>query len=232
MPWPFRPLPQSFRRRTPRHSPGSRPFPRHKNPRTAKLDECRRRVHNDTLGHREPKTDPAFRTRRLSTKAHERLDEKGDSKLAGLLAAAGDPNRHVRTAWHANQVVRSIYDISDAALAETFVCESATDLQDQDHPVEVQSLGRTLARWFEEITNWHKASVSNGPTESVNNLIKRIKRIGFGFRTFNHYRIRVLLYAGKPNWHLLPTTTPRLNPKRHHKSMIRASSLRRWRRSL
>jgi hypothetical protein len=26
---------------------------------------------------------------------------------------------------------------------------------------------------------------------------------------FAHYRIRVLLYAGKPNWDLLPTITPR-----------------------
>jgi hypothetical protein len=32
------------------------------------------------------------------------------------------------------------------------------------------------------------------------NLIKRIKRIGFGFRNFENYRIRALLYAGKPNW--------------------------------
>ena len=31
----------------------------------------------------------------------------------------------------------------------------------------------TLARWFEEITNWHKARVSNGPTEIVNNLTRR-----------------------------------------------------------
>ncbi len=134
--------------------------------------------------------------------------DKGNSKLAGLLAA-GDPKGEVRTAWHANQVVRSIYDIGDAALAETFVCELATDLQDQDHPIEVQSLRRTLAHRYTEITNWHKASVSNGPTESVNNPIKRIKRIGFGFRTFTHYRIQVLLHAGKPNWHLLETITPR-----------------------
>lgn len=51
--------------------------------------------------------------------------------------------------------------------------------------------------------------MSNGPTEAVNNLIKTIKRIGFGFRSFAHYRIRVLLYAGRPNWDLLPTVTPR-----------------------
>jgi hypothetical protein len=35
------------------------------------------------------------------------------------------------------------------------------------------------------------------------NLIKRVKRVGFGFRNFANYRIRVLLYAGKPNWRVL-----------------------------
>ncbi len=42
--------------------------------------------------------------------------------------------------------------------------------------------------------------MSNGPTEAPNNLIKRIKRIAFGFRNFENYRIRALLYVGKPNW--------------------------------
>jgi hypothetical protein len=52
-------------------------------------------------------------------------------------------------------------------------------------------------------SNYHHAQVSNGPTEALNNLIKRIKRIGFGFRNFDNYRIRALLYAGKPNWRVL-----------------------------
>ena len=173
-----------------------------------KLDECRRRVQNDTLGHRGRKDDPLYRARRLLTKAHERIDDKGEAKLLGLLDA-GDPKGEVRDTWHAKEVVRSIYDITDATVAEEFVCELSIDLQHDSRPLEVRSLGRTLARWFEEITNWHKAFVSNGPTEAVNNLIKRIKRIGFGFRSLAHYRIRVLLYAGRPNWDLLPTITPR-----------------------
>jgi len=57
----------------------------------SKLDECRRRVQNDTMGHRGRKTDPLYRARRLLTKAHERLDDRGEEKLAGLLAA-GDPH--------------------------------------------------------------------------------------------------------------------------------------------
>ncbi|MCP3993376.1 MAG: transposase [Actinomycetia bacterium] len=55
------------------------------------------------------------------------------------------------------------------------------------------------------ISAWHRAHVSNGRTEAANNLIKVVERIAFGFR---NYRIRSLLYAGKPNWNLLPTITP------------------------
>jgi len=173
-----------------------------------KLDECRRRVQNETLGHRGRKTDPLYRCRRLLTKADERLDENGRSKLLGLLAA-GDPRGEVRMAWHAKEVVRSIYDHRDSDLAVEFVDRLGRDLQDKSCPIEVRSLGRTLIRWRDQIAAWHQAHVSNGPTEAANNLIKRIKRIAFGFTKFRNYRIRVLLYAGKPNWDLLATITPR-----------------------
>jgi transposase len=81
-------------------------------------------------------------------------------------------------------------------------------MTDPDHPPEVRSLGRRLRRWHDQIVAWQRARVSNGPTEAVNNLIKRIKRIGFGFRRFAHYRLRVLLYAGRANWDLLTTIDP------------------------
>jgi transposase len=173
-----------------------------------KLDECRRRVQNETVGHRGRKDDPLYRARRLLTRAHERLDDQGEARLLGLLGA-GDPHGEVRMAWHAKEVIRSIYQIDEPDLATEFVAQLAEDLRDDSCPAEVNSLGRTLRRWHDQIVAWHQARVSNGPTEAVNNLIKRIKRIGFGFRRFRNYRIRALLYAGRPNWDLLATITPR-----------------------
>ncbi len=174
----------------------------------SKLDECRRRVQNETVGHRGRKDDPLYRARRLLTKADERLDEHGRSKLLGLLAA-GDPRGEVRTAWHAKEVVRSIYEHHNPDLATEFVERLGRDLQDQSCPIEVRSLGRTLIRWRDQIAAWHHAHVTNAPTEAANNLIKRVKRVAFGFRRFRNYRIRVLLYAGRPNWDLLATLKPR-----------------------
>ena len=43
----------------------------------AKLDECRRRVQNETLGHRGRKDDPLYRCRRLLSRADKRLDDRG-----------------------------------------------------------------------------------------------------------------------------------------------------------
>lgn len=54
---------------------------------------------------------------------------------------------------------------------------------------------------------------SRAPSEgqlqiTVNNLAKRIKRVAFGLVNFRHHRVRCLLYAGKPDWTLLPTIQP------------------------
>ena len=175
---------------------------------TSKLDETRRRVQNETLGHRGHKDDPLYRVRRLLTKAEERLSEDGKTKLLNLLKA-GDPNGDVGTAWHAKEAVRELYSHQDQELALRWLDELAADLSDKIRPPEVRTLGRTLKRWRLEITAWHDCHFSNGPTEAMNNLIKRVKRVAFGFTSFRNYRIRSLLYAGKPDWSLLGSITPR-----------------------
>jgi hypothetical protein len=93
--------------------------------------------------------------------------------------------------------------------ASEWVTEIARDFTDRSMPHEVRRLGRTIGKWHNEIVAWHTARVTNGPTEAVNNLIKRVKRTAFGFRNVAYYRIRALLYAGNINWTLLDTiTTP------------------------
>jgi len=56
-------------------------------------DDVRRRVEHETLGRRGQKDDPLYRSRRLLTKADERLDDRPRTKLLGLLGllGAGDP---------------------------------------------------------------------------------------------------------------------------------------------
>lgn len=95
--------------------------------------------------------------------------------------------------------LRDFYRSQDPDEARRILDDLHRHCRRREMPVEIQKLGRTIRDWFEKICNFHLARVSNGPTESLNNLIKRIKRIGFGFRNFQNYRIRALLYAGRPN---------------------------------
>lgn len=171
------------------------------------LDEVRRRVQNEQTGGRGTKDDELYRSRKLLTMGAERHNDKSRERLDGLLAV-GDPHGEVRDTWHCKEVVRSIYAISDHAEAVKFVNQLAADLQDDLLPPEINRHGRTLARWAEPITNWHLARVSNGPTEGANNRIKRVKRAGYGITNFDHYRTRILLYAGGINWALLNTLNP------------------------
>jgi transposase len=170
------------------------------------LDQTRRAVQNQTLGHRGRTNDPLYRSRRLLTKAQERLTDDGQEKLRGLLAA-GDPDGHVATAWQAKEAVRDIYT-QPPETAPEYLATLSDDLRAPERPEHVRRLGRTLRNWSAEILGWHTSKATNGPTEGQNNLIKATKRVGFGFRTFRNYRIRVLLDAGGVNWDLLPALTP------------------------
>ena len=65
------------------------------------VDQVRRRVQNETLGHRGRKADPLFRIRKLLIKGEERLDDRGREKLMAALRV-GDPFDEVLGAWLAN----------------------------------------------------------------------------------------------------------------------------------
>jgi len=63
--------------------------------------------------------------------------------------------------------------------------------------------------WQAEILAWHlTAGCSNGPTEAVNLLVKKVKRVGHGFRNFANYRLRLLLHCGV-TWQAHRTATLR-----------------------
>lgn len=162
------------------------------------LDQVRRRVQNETLGHRGRKDDPLFRVRKLLVKGDERLDERGREKLLDALRV-GDPDDEVLGAWLAKEAVRSVYLEPDpdaaAALLDKVIAACA-----QDTVPEIKTMGRTLGRWREEILNHHRTGASNGPTEGMNFCAKQVKRAGRGFVNFDHYRLRVLLHAGGVTW--------------------------------
>jgi transposase len=172
----------------------------------AAVDEVRRRVQQQTLHRRGHKEDPLYRIRRLLRRAPETLTERAWARLeTGLVL--GDPAGEVVQAWMAAHELRYLYrrgrDLPDARRRLHDVLARCVF---SDVP-ELLRLARTLDAWTDELLAYFTTGgLSNGPTEAINLLIKRIKRVGFGFRNFDNYRLRLLLHCGI-DWHT-PVATP------------------------
>ena len=57
----------------------------------------------------------------------------------------------------------------------------------------IQTAIKTMLDNFEYVSNALKLSFSNGITEGINNYIKVLKRVAFGYKSFFNFRNRILI---------------------------------------
>ncbi len=158
------------------------------------IDDVRRRVQQDELGHRGRKGDPLYGIRRLLLRANEHLsDHARDRMQAGL--AVGDPLDEVLDAWLAKEALRSMYSADTMAEAARRFDAFVREARSSSVP-ELHRLAKTMLRWRIEVLAHHRSGASNGPTEAVNLLIKKVLRVAHGFRNLDNYRLRLLLHCG------------------------------------
>ena len=167
------------------------------------VNDVRRRVQQDQLGHRGRKHEPLYGIRRLLLTTWANLSERGWERLrVGL--AAGDPDGEVAAVWLARELLAEVYAAPDLAAAKRRLIVFFQHAADADI-AELTRLARTVDRWRDEILAFHSTGgASNGPTEAVNLLIEKIRRIGHGYRNFDNYRRRLLLGCGI-TWTTVPT---------------------------
>src|SRR3954453_21423993 len=177
------------------------------------VDQVRRRVQNEQLGHRGRKHDPLYRIRKLLIAGSERLVAGGTQRLL-LGLRAGDPNNEILGAWLAKESVRDALDADTVTDAAVLLDKTINGCL-ADPVSEIRALGTTLRRWRTEILAHHVTAASNGPTEGLNLLVKEVKRCGRGFENFEHYRLRVLLRAGRPTWPQRPSPPILRTPRPH-----------------
>lgn len=158
------------------------------------LDEVRRRVQQATLGHRGWKGDPLYGIRRRLLTAHDRLGAGSYERMLERLEA-GDPAGEVAAAYLAKELLREVYATTDVDEAGMRL-GAFHDHCRQAEVRELTRLSRTVRRWQPQVLAWHTTALTNGPTEAVNLLVKKVKRVGHGFRNFDNYRLRLLLHCG------------------------------------
>lgn len=171
-----------------------------------KLDRCRQRVQQETLGHRGRSGDPLYGIRRVARTRAGLLTTKQQHRLAKVFA----DERHVafEVTWSLYQSVIEAYQADQPAEGKKIMTRLITSIQ-SGVPAsleELRSLGQTMKRRRDDILAFFDhPGTSNGPTEAVNGLLEHLRGTARGFRNIVNYIARCLLDAGgfKPLIHSL-----------------------------
>ncbi|MCY7395550.1 MAG: ISL3 family transposase, partial [Nocardioides sp.] len=163
---------------------------------TAALDECRRRVQQETLGHRGHKGDPLYGIQNLLRSGAEKLTDKQWIRFENAIAARPEEHLTVYVAWSCAQQLRSAYRHRDCLEGRKIAEKVLASFPSCPVP-EIARLGRTLKRWSEAFLAYFTTGRSNnGGTEAVNGLIELHRRVARVFRNYDNYRLRMLLIGG------------------------------------
>jgi transposase len=162
---------------------------------TAVVDEVRRRVQQDTLGHRGHRDDPLYRIRNILRAGAEKLTDRQWARLTAALDARVE-HEEVGLAWSVAQRLRLAYRHPRPAEGRKIAEQLITSLPSCPVP-ELARLGRTLRKWRGALLAYFDTDrSSNGGTEAINGLIELQRRIARGFRNRDNYRLRMLLIGG------------------------------------
>lgn len=148
------------------------------------LDRVRRRiVEGDRELHRRLK-----RSRYLLLKNYEDLDEAGRQKVLMLLECSDELRR---TYWF-KEWFRIWYQDQNADTAAYYL-EDWLEAVNQSQIKEMVYVAQTITYWKQEILNYFTYRITTGFLEGMNNKIKTIKRMAYGFRTPGVLRAKALL---------------------------------------
>ena len=162
------------------------------------LDDCRRRVQQETLGRRGHKNDPLYKLRRTLLTRISYLSDTSKKQLACLFA--DERHLEVDCSWSMYQRVVSAYNEPDRRRGKKLMQKLMEIITAPDLPVElieVKRLGKALKRNAQSILAYFdRPGTSNGPTEAINGRLEHLRGIALGFRNLTNYIARCLLQSG------------------------------------
>ncbi|WP_193073272.1 MULTISPECIES: ISL3 family transposase [unclassified Brevibacterium] len=161
------------------------------------LDEARRRIQQETTGHRGRAKDPLYRARRTLHTGTSLLTTKQQARVVKLFA--DDNLTEVEVTWSVYQDIVAAYRAEDRNEGKRLLQE-VIDTLASGLPaglVELKRLGRTLKRRAADVLAFFtRPGTSNGPTEAINGRLEHLRGSALGFRNLTHYIARCLLESG------------------------------------
>jgi transposase len=168
------------------------------------LDQCRRRVQQDTRGHRGHKGDPLYAARRTLHTGTDLLTDTQHQRLTALFGS--DEHVQVEATWGIYQRMITAYREPDRTRGRQLMT-ALIDALRRGVPAaltELITLGRTLTKRAEDVLAYFdRPGTSNGPTEAINGRLEHLRGSALGFRNLTNYIARSLLETGgfRPRLH-------------------------------
>ena len=153
------------------------------------LDKVRSRLQG---GSRRNKRRDLFKSRYTLLKGAERLANWEKERLNQLFYHYPE----LRRAWVLKESFRTWYRATNRNKAEER-SGSLEETTSNDYLPEFKELLHTLSNWREEILNYFDYPITNGFVEGKNNRIKTIKRMAYGYRNMDNFRLRILATNSK-----------------------------------
>ena len=99
-------------------------------------------------------------------------------------------DKSFRASYEITQEVRkAVKDRDEVSLKELM------DMDTTNLPRGIAKAIKTMKRYREYMINSVKYEYSNGPLEGFNNKIKLVKRVSYGYNSFDNFRLRILIMS-------------------------------------
>lgn len=148
------------------------------------VDKVRSRLQG---GSRRGKKRDLFESRYTLLKGVEKLADWEKERLNRLFYRYPELKR----AWVLKESFRAWYRETDRSRAEEKLAQLEEEIRN-DSLYEFKKLLYMLTNWREEILNYFDYPITNGFVEGKNNRIKTIKRMAYGYRNMDNFRLRIL----------------------------------------
>ncbi|MBP2216066.1 transposase [Arthrobacter sp. CAN_C5] len=168
------------------------------------LDSCRRRVQQQSCGHRGRAGDPLYSARLTLHTGADLLTDKQRARLEALFET--DTHVEVEASWGIYQRMVAAYREADRAKGRKLMQAVITSLGTGVPAalIELKTLGRTLNRRAQDVLAYFdRPGTSNGPTEAINGRLEHLRGSALGFTNITNYVARSLLESGgfRPKLH-------------------------------
>ncbi|MBG6185113.1 transposase, partial [Arthrobacter sp. CAN_A214] len=167
-------------------------------------DSCRRRVQQQTCGHRGRAGDPLYSARLTLHTGADLLTDKQRQRLESLFST--DTHVEVEASWGIYQRMVAAYREPDRPKGRELMQEVIKSVSTgvPNALTELRTLGRTLNRRAADVLAYfERPGTSNGPTEAINGRLEHLRGSALGFRNLTNYIARSLLESGgfRPKLH-------------------------------